>query len=320
MTSKERLIELLKLLYTKTDEDHPMPTSEIVTYFKDQGIPTDRGTIKADVDALNNCGIEVYAAKADKTRYHYANRTFELAELKLLVDAVESSKFITAKKSTALVEKLMTFTSAKRAKELERHLYTTGRIKPENESVFYAVDAIHQAINTGKQISFVYCEYDLNKELVPKRERNPYYFSPYAMLYLEDKYYVLGYSEQHGKIITYRVDRMKSVEVLDKHIVPRPRDFDPVDYTVNIFSMYDGETYKVKLLCQNRLMNYIIDRFGENVHTFITDSNHFTATVDISVSQTFFAWIFQFSGGIRIISPPAVKEQYRKMLEKAREE
>ena len=108
--------------------------------------------------------------------------------------------------------------------------------------------------------------------------------------------------------------------MLDKHIIPRPRDFDPVDYTVNIFSMYDGETYKVKLLCQNKLMNYIIDRFGENVHTAITDSNHFTATVDVSVSQTFFAWIFQFSGGIRIISPPTVKEQYRKMLEKAREE
>lgn len=319
MTSKERLIELLKLLYTQTDEDHPLSTSVIVSYFKNQGVPTDRETIKADVDILNNCGIEIYAAKADKTRYHYVNRIFELAELKLLVDAVESSKFITSKKSTALVEKLMTFVSDKRAKELERHLYTTGRIKPENESVFYAVDAIHKAINTGRQVSFVYCEYDLNKELVPKRDGELYYFSPYAMLYLEDKYYVLGYSERHGKIITYRVDRMKAVDVLDEYIMPKPKDFDPVEYTVNIFSMYDGETYKVKLLCQSRLMNYIIDRFGDDVYTTITDDRHFTATVDVSVSQTFFAWVFQFAGGIQIISPPEVKEQYFRMLEKAQQ-
>ena len=317
MTGKERLIELLKLLYTQTDEDHPMSTPEIVSYFIARGIPTDRETIKADVDTLNNCGIEIYAAKTDKTRYHFSDRQFELAELKLLVDAVESSKFITARKSELLVKKLMTLAGENSAKELERHLYTAGRIKPENESIFYAVDIIHRAINSGKQISFVYYEYATDKTLVPKHEGAPYVFSPYAMLYNEDKYYVLGYSEHHGKIVTFRVDRMKTPDILDKFIVPRPENFDPVDYTVNIFSMYDGQACDVTLLCRNKLMNYVIDRFGDDVRTEIADNEHFTATVEVSVSQTFFAWVFQFAGGIRITGPAAVKEQYRQMLETA---
>lgn len=317
MTGKERLIELLKLLYAVTDEDHQLSTAEIVAYFGEQGVPTDRSTVKTNIDVLNNCGIEIFATKGTQTRYYFSDRQFELAELKLLVDAVESSKFITAKKSDILVKKLMTLAGENNAKELERHLYTAGRIKPENESIFYTVDIIHRAINSGMQIAFVYYEYTTDKTLVPKHCGEPYIFSPYAMLYNEDKYYVLGYSEHHGKIITFRVDRMKAPDILDKCIVPRPENFDPVDYTVNIFSMYDGKTYNVTLLCRNELMNYVIDRFGDDVRTEITDKEHFTAVVEVSVSQTFFAWVFQFAGGIRITGPAIVKEQYRQMLEKA---
>lgn len=317
MTGKERLIELLKLLYSATDEDHQLSTAEIVAYFAEKNVPTDRSTVKSDIDVLNNCGIEILATKGTQTRYYFSDRQFELAELKLLVDAVESSKFITARKSDLLVKKLMTLAGENSAKELERHLYTAGRIKPENESIFYAVDIIHRAINSGKQISFVYYEYATDKTLVPKRDGEPYIFSPYAMLYNEDKYYVLGYSEHHGKIITFRVDRMKTPDILDKCIVPRPENFDPVDFTVNIFSMYDGETGDVSLLCRNELMNYVIDRFGDDVRTEIADNEHFTAVVKVSVSQTFFAWVFQFAGGIRIMGPAAVKEQYRQMLEAA---
>ena len=254
MTGKERLIELLKLLYAKTDDDHPMSTAQIVAYFEDQGVVTSRLTVKADVETLNNCGIEIYSAKGTQTKYHLVDRQLELAELKLLVDAVESSKFITAKKSDALV---------------------------------------------------------------PRHGGEPYIFSPYAMLYNEDKYYVVGFDRSKCKVVTYRVDRMKSAEILAEPIYPRPNGFDPVDYTVNIFSLYDGKIYKVNLLCENRLMNYVIDRFGEDVDTIIMDEAHFRATVKVSVSQTFFAWVFQFAGGIRITSPASVKDQYRQMLEKA---
>lgn len=317
MTSKERLIELLKLLYSKTDDEHPLSTAEILAYFMEQGVRTDRDTVKADIEALNNCGIEIYTIKSTQNKYYFSDRPFELAELKLLVDAVEASKFITTKKSKALVQKLMTLAGENRASELVRHLYTTGRIKPENETIFYTVDAIHKAINAAKQISFVYCEYDRNKKLIPKRNGEPYIFSPYAMLYSEDKYYVLGYSLRHEKIVKYRVDRMKTPIILDTDIVPRPADFDPVDYTVNIFSMYDGTTCQVELLCENRLMNYVVDRFGDDVHTEFAVDDHFVATVEVSVSQTFLARIFQFAGGIKIIGPTEVVAEYQKMLQEA---
>lgn len=317
MTGKERLIELLKLLYAKTDEEHPMSTAQIVAYFEGQGVTTSRLTVKADIETLNNCGIEIYGAKGTQTKYHLVDRQLELAELKLLVDAVESSKFITAKKSDALVKKLMGIAGENYAEQLERHLYTAGRVKPENESIYYAVDIIHKAINTGKQISFVYYEYSPDKTFVPRHGGERYIFSPYAMLYNEDKYYVVGFDGRKRKVVTYRVDRMKSAEILTDPIYPRPDGFDPVDYTVNIFSMYDGKMYKVNLLCENKLMNYVIDRFGEDVETTIMDAGHFRATVRVSVSQTFFAWVFQFAGGIKITSPSSVKDQYREMIEKA---
>lgn len=248
MTGKERLIELLKLLYSATNEDHQLSTAEIVTYFAGQGVPTDRSTVKADIDVLNNCGIEILATKTTQMRYYFSDRQFELAELKLLVDAVKSSKFITAKKSDILVKKLMTLAGDNNAKELERHLYTSGRIKPENESIFYAVDIIHRAINSEKQIAFVCYEYATNKTLVPKHDGVPYIFSPYAMLYNEDKYYVLGFCEHHGKIVTFRVDRMKTPEILDKCIVPRPENFDPVDYDrlLTWADLYDKSTFEAK--------------------------------------------------------------------------
>jgi len=317
MTGKERLIELLKLLYNKSDEDHPLSTAQIVAYFEDQGVPTTRITVKSDIETLNNCGIEIYHDTGTQTKYHLMDRQFDIAELKLLIDAVESSKFITAKKSEIIVKKLVSGAGEYRAKQLERHLYTSGRIKPGNEYIFIAVDVINEAINAEKQISFLYYEYAPDKTFVPKHGGERYVFSPYAMLYNEDKYYVLGYSERKKKVISYRVDRMKSTEVLDKPIVPRPMGFNPVDFTVDVFKMFDGKASYVRLRCENKLMNYVIDRFGEDVKTTIVNENQFEAVVKVSVSQTFFACVFQFAGGIRIIEPASVKEQYRQMLEDA---
>ncbi|NCB24115.1 MAG: WYL domain-containing protein [Bacteroidia bacterium] len=317
MTGKERLIELLKLLYVQTDEDHPLSTAQIVSYFKEQNVTTDRETVKVDVAALNNCGIEIYATKGTQTKYYFSDRRFELAELKLLVDAVESSKFITAKKSGELVKKLMGLTSQANATELVRHLYTSGRIKPDNEAIFLATDVIFKALSADKQISFLYYEYTQDKSFVPRHDGEPYFFSPYAMLYNEDKYYLLGYDDCQKKLKTYRVDRMKSVRVLDAPVIPRPEGFDPIDYTVDVFSMFDGKSKLVKLRCANKLMNYVVDRFGDDVQTTPANNSHFDATVKVSVSQTFFAWVFQFAGDMRIISPKSVKDEYRKMLETA---
>lgn len=317
MTGKERLLNIYFMLRRDTDEDHPMSTPEIVEHFTKLGTATDRKTVREDIKTLIRCGANIVAVQGTPTQYFFDDRPFELPELKLLVDAVESSKFITAKKSDALVQKLTDLTSKNNAEELKRHLYRAGRIKPENESIYYVVDSIYAAINGGKKISFLYYEYDEHRQRVPRHNGEPFVISPYAMIYNEDKYYVLGYSDYWQKIITLRVDRMGVPDILIDEGIQAPDDFDPVDYTVNIFSMFPGEATTVQLLCENRLMNYVIDRFGDGARTAIVDKEHFVAEVKISVSQTFFAWVFQFSGDVQIISPDKVIEQYKDMLRKA---
>lgn len=317
MTTKERIIILLKLFQERTDEDHPISTFEIIDYFKERGVVTDRKTVKDDIDTLNNCDIEIMVIEGRPNRYFFDDRKFQLPELKLLVDAVEASRFITPRKSADLVDKLSSMTSAANAEELKRHLYTAGRVKPENESVYYVADVIFRAIRMGKQISFPYFHYDRDRNRIARHDGEPFVFSPYAMLYHEDRYYVLGYYSVFDKVTTFRVDRMGIPEILDEPIRPAPEGFDPVDYTVNVFSMYDGQMETVELLCEDAMMDSVLDCFGEDVIIKPVDDTHFKAVVEVSVSQTFFAWVFKFAGAVQIYGPSSVKEQYIEMLKAA---
>lgn len=317
MTTKERILYLLQLFQAQTDEDHPISTFEIIDYFKARGVVTDRKTVKDDIDTLNGCGIEIMVIEGRPNKYYFADRKFQLPELKLLVDAVEASKFITAKKSAELIEKITSMTSAYNGNELNRHLYTVGRIKPENENIYYVVDTIFRAIKLGRKISFQYFRYDVHRNRIARHDGEPFIFSPYAMLYNEDRYYVLGYYSIFDKITTFRVDRMGVPEILDEPVKRRPDDFDPVDYTVNVFSMYDGNMETVELCCENDMMDSVLDRFGDEVNIEPIDDEHFKATAAVSVSQTFFAWIFQFAGHIQLAGPVAVQERFQKMLDDA---
>lgn len=308
---------MVRLFQTQTDEEHPISTFEIIEYFKGLGTVIDRNTIRDDVDTLNACGIEVIILEGRPNRYYFTDSRFQLPELKLLVDAVEGSKFITAKKSRELVGKIISMASTGYADELNRHLYTVGRIKPENENIYYVIDAIFRAIQAEQKISFQYFRFDANRERVPRHDGEPFVLSPYAMLYNEDKYYVLGYYGLFGKITTFRVDRMGIPEILAEPAHPKPEGFDPVDYTVDVFSMYEGSLETVELLCENSMMDPIVDRFGEEADTQIAGSGHFLVRAQVSVSRTFFAWVFQFAGKIQILEPASVKVQYQEMLGKA---
>ena len=289
MTNKERIVRMIQLFQTQTDEEHTMSTHDIIEHFGKMDTVIDRNTIRDDIDMLNACGIEIIILAGRPNRYYFADRKFQLPELKLLVDAVEASRFITARKSGDLVDKITSMASAGQAEELNRHLYTVGRIKPENENIYYVIDAIFRAIQTERKIMFQYFRYDAQRERVPRHGGEPYVFSPYAMLYNEDRYYVLGYYEYFNKITTFRVDRMGIPEIMNEPSHPRPENFDPIDYTVNVFSMYDGDLATVELLCENSVMDPIVDRFGEDIDTEIADSEHFISRVQVSVSQTFFA-------------------------------
>lgn len=244
-----------------------------------------------------------------------------MPELKLLIDAVESSKFITASKSTELIRKLGYLVSEPQGKELKRNLFVANRIKPNNERIYSIVDAINDAINAGSKISFQYYEYSAAKKKALKHGGLRYCFSPYSLVWSGDYYYALGYSDKHNKIVQFRVDRIADTPaILNVAAVPAPEDFDIAEYAKRVYQMYDGENVTVELRCENALMQTIIDRFGEDVTTVAYDMTSFKATVEVSVSPTFYGWVFGFCGRIQILSPQSVQQGFAKMLGEFRKE
>ena len=316
MESKPRILYLLRILEQYTDEEHPLTTKQLIEMLNEKyGISTYRTTIAKDVVALQEFGVDIVVVHSTQCKYFIGSRQFELPELKLLIDAVESSKFITSKKSDALIKKIHMLTSNEQLKKLKRNNYVSGRIKPNNEQIYYIVDTINDAINEGKQISFQYYEYTGLKEKVLKNKGEVYTVSPYHLVWNDDYYYVVGYSEKREKIVTFRVDRIASQpDILSADAVPAPEDFDIAEFTKQVFYMYDGEAVLVDLKCDNSLMKTMVDRFGEDITTLVYDENSFKVTVEVSTSPTFFGWIFGFGGKVQILSPESVKEEYRQMI------
>lgn len=310
--SQYGLLLLRQYLYQQTDEQHPVSVTDILAFWQQHGIQAGRKSVYTDIELLQNAGMDIVCVKSTQNRYFVGERLFELPELKLLVDAVESSRFITEKKSTALIKKLGHLTSTAQAEQLDRRIYMGGTPKPENESIYYNVDTIHNAVQKKQQITFQYFEYTPKKEKILKHDGYKYRFSPYAMIWNRDCYYAVGWSEKHGKIAQFRVDRMTAVEPLE-HTAVQTLDFDPAEYVRKVFGMYPDNLCTVELLCDNEVMRSVIDRFGENVQTETVDEQHFRATVEVAPSPPFFSWVFTFSGKIRIVSPAAVLEEMRDM-------
>ena len=310
--SQQALLLLRQYLYQQTDEQHPASVTDILAFWQQHGIQAGRKSVYTDIELLQNAGMDIVCVKSSQNKYFVGQRLFELPELKLLVDAVESSRFITEKKSTALIKKLGHLTSTAQAEQLNRRIYMGGTPKPENESIYYNVDTIHNAVQKKQQITFQYFEYTPKKEKVLKHDGYKYRFSPYAMIWNRDCYYAVGWSEKHGKIAQFRVDRMTAVEPL-KQAAVQTLDFDPAEYVRKVFGMYPDNLCTVELLCDNEIMRSVIDRFGENVQTETVDEQHFRATVEVAPSPPFFSWVFTFSGKIRIVSPAAVLEEMRDM-------
>ena len=310
--SQNGLLLLRQYLYERTDEQHPASASDILAFWQQHGIQAGRKSVYTDIELLQNAGMDIVCVKSSQNKYFVGQRLFELPELKLLVDAVESSRFITEKKSTALIKKLGHLTSTAQAEQLNRRIYMGGTPKPENESIYYNVDTIRNAVQKKQQITFQYFEYTPKKEKILKHDGYKYRFSPYAMIWNRDCYYAVGWSEKHGKIAQFRVDRMTAVEPLEQTAV-QTLDFDPAEYVRKVFGMYPDNLCTVELLCDNEVMRSVIDRFGENVRTETVDEQHFRATVEVAPSPPFFSWIFTFGGKIRIISPLTVLEEMRDM-------
>ena len=310
---KKRLLMLIKLLQEHTDEDHPVSTRDIMAYYKENGMSSDRKTLDADIKLLQEQGFDLIKIKSSPNKYYIASREFELPELKLLIDAVQSSRFITEKKSRELSRKLANLASAEQAKELDRHTGVNGRAKSTNEKQLYTVDTITKAINEKKKIRYQYQEYDGKKRKILRNDGEVYVLSPYMLYWNEDFYYVVGYSDKRECITAFRVDHIVNVEVLDEKAVKKPKGFKVSDYSSSIFGMFSGPETEVELECRNDLMKYIIDRFGEKIKVKPTENGTFLTTVTVDLNPTFYAWVFQFAGGLKINNPKKVIEEYSKM-------
>lgn len=314
--NKKRLILMKEMLEKFSDEDHPLTTSQIIELLdKEYGMKVYRTTVGRDIAELEEMGVDVQSQRSTQNRYFVGSRYFELAELKLLIDAVASSKFISENKSYNLLSKLSNFASAYQQESLKRNIHIESRIKPDNERSLYIVDRINEAINKGKKIKFKYYDYDINRQKQLKNNGKDYIFSPYTLVWSGDYYYVVGYSDKHETITNFRVDRIESApDILFDVTVPMPSEFNISDYVRKVFQMYDAEHEIVQLKCTADMMKVIIDRFGEDVDTRKVDKGHFIATTEVSLSPNFYGWLFGFGEKIRLVWPESVVEEYKKRL------
>ena len=314
---KLRPLYLAQILYERTDEDHYLTTAQLMEILeKEYGIKTHRQTTPADIASLRSFGMEIQEVMSSQKRYNLISREYDVAEIKLLIDAVESSKFITKKKSEELVAKLSKLAGKHQAVKLKRNISAEDRIKYDNESIYLIIDSINEAINAGKKISFLYFKYDVRKEPKLRNDGKAWIFSPHKLVWNGDFYYMVGVFDSK-KIGTFRLDRiMKRPDLLDEDALPFPADFDFEKHLQTSFRMYGTEYTTVDLICSNDLMDAILDKFGMDVTTYAYDMESFRAVVDVVPSKVFYSWIFGFDGAVMIKGPAEVKERYKEMVQK----
>lgn len=311
---KLKIIYLMKILLEKTDEEHSITMPEIIAALESYGISAERKSIYSDIENLRVFGMDIIGEQRDRTfYYHVGNRQFELAELKLLVDSVQSAKFITVKKSNELIKKIEGLASKYEASQLQRQVYVSGRIKTMNESIYYNVDKIHTAIGANSKITFQYFQWDVNKKMVLRRNGELYEVSPWALSWDDENYYLIAFDSKEDKIKHFRVDKMLHIELKNekREGKGRFRKFDMAVYAKKTFGMFGGEEQTVKLLCDNTFAGVMIDRFGKDIFMVPVDDSHFTVSVNVAVSGQFLAWVFALGEGVKLVEPQSVVEQMK---------
>lgn len=314
-----KILYLYKILWEKTDSEHIITMPKIQEELKKYGVEAGRKAVYEYIDALREFGAEIDSGAGKSSGYNLASRGFDLPELKLLADAVVSSRFFTEKKAKALVEKLETLCSEHEAKSIRRQVYIANRITTDNERIYYNVNEIHRAIAEKRMIEFKYFDYDIRKRR--KYRDGVRVCSPYALTWNEEKYYLIAHYEKYGGISHFRVDKMEDVRILDEPAHKMPRDFKLSEYLKSTFSMFSGEEETVTLRFKNTtsLINAVIDRFGKQISLFPDGSDHFTVRVPVRTSNPapFFGWLFMFGTDAQIAAPQTLKDEYVKMLKQA---
>lgn len=311
---KMKLLYLMKILLERTDENHMLTIADMISALAGYGIAAERKSLYSDMELLRVFGLNIEMQKSKSFGYYIDTRRFELPELKLLVDAVQSSRFITAKKSNELIKKLSSLSSVHQAKELKRQVVVAERPKALNESIYYNVDAIHAAINGRQKIRFKYFDYNAEKKRIYRKDGHQYCQTPVVLCWNDDKYYLICYSSKYDGFTHYRVDRMSHVEVCSEEIdkIDKKR-FNVAEHTKQVFGMFGGELVNTKLRFDNSLVNAVLDKFGTELHLYKC-GEQFEINVNVSNSPVFLSWIFQFGDKAEIISPDSLRKSMTALI------
>ncbi len=313
---KRKLPILAKLLLERSDEEHPISRQEMQEELERWGLGAERKSIYDDMEQLRGLGLDVQSRRGKGGGWFIGERDFQLAELKLLVDAVQSSRFLTKRKSDALIHKLEGLTSVHQARQLQRQVYVDRRVKTMNESIYYNVDKLQGAIANNKVVTFRYFEYNAQRERVFRREGARYKLTPYGLIWDSENYYLAGWDELRKEVRHYRVDKMADITVTGMKGHPQG-DWTAEGYTRKHFGMYSGTPCRLRLRCENRLAGVLIDRFGLEVALIPDEEEHFTASVDLVVSPPLWGWLFGLGPGVEVLGPDWAVDEFAARLEQA---
>ena len=311
VNQKLKLLYIARYLLAQSNESHPLTVADIISYLAKHDISAERKSIYDDLESLRNFGLDIIQTRSKSTGYYIGERQFELAELKLLVDSVQSSKFIPYNKSLNLIKKIESLAGVHDAKELHRQVFVLNRVKTMNDSIFYNIDAISSAINTNKMIQFRYFEYTISKEKHFRKDGGFYQVSPYALIWDDENYYVLAWDSEAQMQKHFRVDKMQRISAIEQNREGSEHfeNMDTALYAKKVFGMFGGRDEIVKLRFSNHLVSAVIDRFGSDIIIAPQDDGHFTITLDIEVSPQFRAWLCGFGTGVEVLSPESVRKE-----------
>jgi len=311
---KLKMMYLARILLEQTDEEHTITVPEMIAELAKLGISAERKSIYDDLEYLRLYGLDICSNKTRTTNYYIASREFELPELKLLVDSVQASKFITSKKSMELISKIGRLTSHENAKKLQRQVFITNRVKALNEQIYYNVDKIHDAIAANKQITFKYFNLDVNKKKVYRKNGGLYTESPVSLTWDDENYYLITYKEKYDNYTHYRVDKMEMIELVEKDRVLPDKPFDLSNYSKTMFQMFGGEETDVSIEFQNDLAPVVFDKFGTDIPIVKKDENFFICRTKVAVSPQFLSWVMSFGKRAKVLSPQHVVDDMHQLV------
>lgn len=311
-----KLLKIWEILCQETDEEHPMESTVLIEKLAELGVPCERKTLYRDIETLCEYGYEVICERGKKNQYYVLDRSFDLPELHILLDAVQAASFITPQKTVQLVDKIANLAGSRKGEVIKRNIVSFNNTKNTNEKIYYSVNEIVRAITKRKQIEFMYFDYDSKHNKVYRKEGNKYVMNPYATIFSNDNYYMLAYNDKHKTIIHFRVDRMDFVRMTDKDILPLndAETFDVTKHKKEVFGMFIGKEESVKFVVDKSLLDVVFDRFGSKIILSKIDEDRYSFSTDVQISPIFLGWCCAFGDKLKVVAPDSVVESIKQHI------